>query len=111
MATYKKVALAAIIGFGLLSTSAYADASKGKRIYQKKLKAKCGFSGAVFAAKHTQDEWSEAKDNGELGAMMEEACPGGKAFFESDKFKNKFSSHLYDFVNDFASDSGNIPSC
>jgi hypothetical protein len=43
--------------------------------------------------------------------MMTEACPAGKDFFESEKFKKKFSSHLYDFVNDFASDSGNIPAC
>jgi len=111
MTTVRKVAFAAIIGLGLIATTASADASKGKRIYQKKLKSVCGFSGAVFAAKHTQDEWAEAKDNGELGKVMEEACPAGKDFFESSKFKNKFSSHLYDFVHDFASDSGNIPSC
>jgi hypothetical protein len=56
-------------------------------------------------------EWEEAKDNGTLGQLMEEACPAGKDFFESSKFKKKFKSHLYDFVHDFASDSGNIPSC
>lgn len=107
----KKVALSVIIGLGLLATTASADADKGQRIYQKKLKSVCGFSGGVFAAKHTQDEWTEAKDNGELGKVMTEACPAGKDFFDSSKFKKKFSSHLYDFVNDFASDSGNIPSC
>ncbi len=109
--SFKKAAFAAIIGLGLIATSANADANKGKRIYQKKLKSVCGFSGAVFAAKHTQDEWAEAKDEGKLGEVMTEACPAGKKFFESDKFKKKFSSHLYDFVHDFASDSGNIPSC
>ena len=111
MNTYKKVALATIIGLGLMATTANADAAKGKRIYQKKLKSVCGYTGAVFAAKHTQDEWAEAKENGELGKAMEEVCPAGKDFFESSKFKKKFSTHLYDFVHDFASDSGNIPSC
>jgi len=111
MTTYKKVALAAIIGLGLIGSTASADASKGKKIYVKKLKSICGFTGAVFAAKHTQDEWSEAKEDGKLGKVMIESCPAGKDFFESDKFKNKFSSHLFDFVNDFASDSGNIPKC
>ena len=111
MTTVKKVALATILGLGLIATNASADAAKGKRIYQKKLKSVCGFSGAVFAAKHTQDEWAEAKENGELGKAMEEVCPAGKDFFESSKFKKKFSSHLYDFVHDFASDSGNIPNC
>jgi len=111
MTTYKKVALAAIIGLGLIGSAANADADKGKRIYIKKLKSTCGYTGAVFAAKHTQDEWSEAKEDGKLGEVMTEACPAGKDFFDSSKFKKKFSSHLYDFVNDFASDSGNIPKC
>jgi len=95
----------------LLATTASADAAKGQKIYQKKLKKVCGFSGGVFAAKHTQDEWSEAKDSGELGKVMTEACPAGKDFFDGKKFKKKYSTHLYDFVNDFASDSGNVPSC
>jgi hypothetical protein len=107
----KKVAIAVIVGLGLLATTASADAAKGQKLYQKKLKKVCGFSGGKFAAKHTQDEWTEARDNGSLGKMMTEACPAGKKFFDSKKFKKRYSSHLYDFVNDFASDSGNIPSC
>jgi hypothetical protein len=107
----KKIAMSVIVGLALLATAASADADKGKRIYQKKLKSACGFSGGVFAAKHSQDEWTEAKEDGTLSEMMTEACPAGKDFFESEKFKKKFSSHLYDFVNDFASDSGNIPAC
>ncbi len=105
-----KIMLTSLIGFGALSTAAYADAAKGQRIYQKKLKEVCGMTGAVFAAKHTQMEWEEAKDNGNLAEVMTEACPAGKSFFEGDSF-NKFEGHLYDFVHDFASDSGNIPSC
>ncbi|MEJ2500736.1 MAG: cytochrome C [Campylobacterales bacterium] len=111
MTTLGKFMLSTLIGFGLLSTSVYADADKGQRIYQKKLKDVCGMTGAVFAAKHTQMEWEEAKDSGTLGEMMTEACPAGKDFFEGSKFENKYKNHLYDFVYDFASDSGNIPSC
>ncbi len=111
MMTFKKVAVATILGLSLIGTVASADADKGKRIYMKKLKDVCGYSGAVFAAKHTQDEWAEAKDNGEVEKLMIEACPAGEEFFNSSKYKKKFSGHLFDFVNDFASDSGNIPSC
>jgi len=111
MTTFGKIALTSLLGFGLLCTSVYADAGKGQRIYQKKLKSVCGMTGAVFAAKHNQMEWEEAKDNGSLVEMMTEACPAGKEFFESSKFQKKFQKHLYDFVYDFASDSGNIPSC
>jgi hypothetical protein len=111
MTTLGKFMIATLLGFGVLSTAVYADADKGQRIYQKKLKSVCGMTGAVFAAKHTQMEWEDAKDNGTLAEVMTEACPDGKSFFESDKFEKKYKGHLYDFVHDFASDSGNIPSC
>ena len=111
MVVYKKVAIAALMGLSLLSTTLSADAAKGQRIYQKKLQETCGFTGAVFSAKNDQATWEEANENGELGALMTEACPAGEAFFKSDKFKKKYSSHLYNFVDKFASDSGNIPSC
>jgi len=110
MTTFGKLTTSALLGFGLLTTALHADAAKGQRIYQKKLKAVCGMTGAVFAAKHTQMEWEEAKNSGNIADVMTEACPTGKSFFESDTF-NKFEEHLYDFVHDFASDSGNIPSC
>lgn len=110
MKSFTKVAMAALVGLSVLSTNVYADAAKGQKIYQKKLKDVCGKSGAVFAASHTQMEWETAKDEGKLVEMMQAECPGGKDFFESKKFK-KYESHLYDFVYDFASDSGNIPSC
>ena len=100
MTTFKKIALTAFMGLGLFSTTVYADADKGLQIYKAKLKSVCGMNGGTFAAKHTQAEWEDAH-----------ICPAGKEFFESDKFKSKYSEHLYDFVHDFASDSGNIPSC
>lgn len=111
MKSYKTVALAALMGLSLLTTAASADADKGQRIYLKKLKSVCGMSGGVFAAKNDQATWKEAKDNGTLSEVMTKACPAGAKFFQSDKFKDKFSSDLYDFVNKFASDSGNIPAC
>jgi len=110
MKPFGKFIIASLLGAGMLSTAVYADAAKGQRIYQKKLKEVCGMTGAVFAAKHTQMEWEEAKNGGSLADTMTEACPAGKSFFEGDGFK-KYEEHLYDFVHDFASDSGNIPSC
>ena len=107
MKSLTKVAMAALIGLSVLSTNVYADAAKGQKIYQKKLLELCGKSGAVFAASHTQMEWETAKNDAKLAEMMEAECPAGKAVFEDKKFKD----NLYDFVYDFASDSGNIPSC
>ena len=111
MRSFSKLTMAALLGLTVLSTSVYADAAKGQKIYQKKLKETCGKSGGVFAASHTQMEWESAKDEGTLTEMMEAQCPSGKSFFESGKFQKKYKSHLFDFVYDFASDSGNIPSC
>lgn len=111
MTTFKKIALTAFMGLGLFSTTVYADADKGLQIYKAKLKSVCGMNGGTFAAKHTQAEWEDAQTAGTLGKVMTDICPAGKEFFESDKFKSKYSEHLYDFVHDFASDSGNIPSC
>jgi hypothetical protein len=111
MMKVSKIAIALLLGASVLSTTASADAAKGQKLYQKKLKDACGINGGVFAAKHTQAEWADAEQAGTLNALFVEACPGGKEIIESDKFKNKYQSHLYDFVHDFASDSGNVPSC
>jgi hypothetical protein len=111
MKSFTKVTMAALVGLSVLSTNVYADAAKGQKIYQKKLKDVCGKTGAAFAASHTQMEWETAKNEGKLAETMEAECPAGKDFFESKKFESKFQDDLYDFVYDFASDSGNIPSC
>lgn len=110
MNTLVKTALVAMVSVSLLSSSAMADADKGKKLYQKNLKETCGFTGAVFAAKYKQADWDKAYKAGKLGEKMSEACPAGKSYFESDKFK-KLEQHYYDFAHDFAKDSGNIPSC
>ena len=103
----KKLALATLVGASLLTTAASADANKGKKLYQKKLKDACGFTGAVMAAKHTQDEWEALKEEGKLKDEIKHLCPS-----VTDKaLKDKFMPHYYDFFYDFASDSGNIPSC
>ena len=110
MSKFAKAAMAAFLGMSVLATSSFADAEKGKKLYQKNLKETCGMTGGVFAAKFKQSEWDKAYKAGTLNQKMTEACPAGKPFFESEKFK-KIETHLYDFVHDYAKDSGNIPSC
>jgi len=112
MISYKKLAVAALLGFTLLGTSALADKSaKGQSLYAKKLKDVCNLTGGEFAEQREQADWEEAKENGTLGEVMTEICPAGEEFFNSDKFKSKYNKYLYDFVYKFASDSGNVPSC
>lgn len=99
-----KLAVAALLGVAVLSTTASADAEKGKKIYMKKLKGACGFSGAKFAAKHTQDEWEAINTAGKFGEEVTKICPKAK-------LDSKFEKDVYDFAYEYASDSGNVPSC
>jgi len=101
---------AGFVAMSLTATSASASPDKGQKFYQKKVKNLCGFNGAKFAAKHSQDEWEELKDEGKFAEEMGKLCPRGKKIFTSDKFK-RYLDDLYDFAYEYANDSGNVPSC
>jgi len=102
-----KIALGATLLLSLGATTVNADATKGQKLYKKKLKSGCGISGASMAAKHTQDEWKAINDAGNLKAEIKNICPDVK----DSKLKSKYMGHFYDFFDKFASDSGNVPSC
>lgn len=104
MKNVMKLATAALLGVAVLSTTATADVKKGQKLYMKKMKAACGFSGAKFAQKHTQDEWEEINGAGKFAEEAAKICPGLK-------LKEKYVPHVYDFAYEYASDSGNVPSC
>lgn len=104
MKNVMKLATAALLGVAVLSSTASADVKKGQKLYMKKMKAACGFSGAKFAQKHTQDEWEEINGAGKFAEEAEKICPGVK-------LKDKYVPHIYDFAYEYASDSGNVPSC
>jgi hypothetical protein len=95
--------LVGLLGFGAATAS--ADAVKGQKLYQKKLKKPCGFSGAKMAGLHSQDEWEEINDEGKLLEEIQKQCPKVKSM------KEKNLEHLYDFFYEYANDSGNVPSC
>ena len=99
-----KLAVSALLGLTLLSATASADVRKGQKIYLKKLKAPCGISGGKFSHSHTQDEWEAIYEAGKFAAEVKKLCPKAK-------IKSKYVPHVYDFVYEYAKDSGNIPSC
>ncbi len=105
MTKFTKLTLATLLGLAVMTTTASADAAKGQKLYQKKLKAPCGMTGADFSAKHTQDEWKEIFDAGKMDEEITTICGEGVSV------KEKIIPFIYDFVNEFASDSGNVPSC
>jgi hypothetical protein len=105
--------IAAFMMVGMMSSSAFADAAKGQKYYLKFLKKKSGINGAKFAVQHTQAEWKALFENdGEkFIAEYSSKYPKLKDFFNSDKFKKKYMKHIRDFAIEYASDSGNVPSC
>ncbi|WP_201353756.1 cytochrome C [Hydrogenimonas urashimensis] len=100
------VVAAGFVAMSLMATSASADAAKGQKVYSKKLKNACGFNGAKFAAKHSQDEWEELKEEGKFADEIKKICP--RVNIESIK---KYLDDLYDFAYEYANDSGNVPAC
>ena len=102
-----KIAFVGSLVLGLGSTALFADAVKGQKLYSAKLKDPCGINGAKFAAKHTQDEWKALKDGGKFKDEIIKICPNVKA----DDLSDSVIQNVYDFSFDFASDSGNVPSC
>jgi cytochrome c5 len=101
--------LLSIATFASLATSANAEIKKGQKGYLKTCK-KCHGNGTKGASMHTQDEWTELfADEAEL---IKEKHEGTKAekFFGKKKFK-KLAPHLKDFLFQYGSDSGNVPSC
>lgn len=98
-----KLTVSALLSLVVLSTIVTADVNNGQKIYLKKLKSKCGFSGAKFAHKHTQDGWQTIKEAGKFGEEVTKICP--KATLNP-----KYENDVYDFAYEYAKDSGNVPS-
>jgi len=102
-----KPLLVGAIALGLSGTVASADIAKGQKLFSKKLKKPCELTGAKMAGKHTQDEWENIHQNGKLGNEIKTICPNVK----ESALKEKYIEHYFDFFYEYASDSGNVPSC
>ncbi len=104
MKKISKLIFVALFGWMLMTTATFADVKKGHKIYLKKLKVPCGFSATKFAHKYTKDEWEAIKESGKFFDEVKKLCPKAK-------IKSKYISDVYDFVYEYAKDSGNVPSC
>jgi len=108
--TMKKIstlALTALFGFMMMTTAINAGSiNKGQRIYSKKLKGQCeDKSGGDFAAAFKQKEWEAAFKAGTFEAKVKEFCPN------LETYKDKWTPDLFEFANEYASDTGNEPAC
>jgi hypothetical protein len=104
--------LAVMVAGFVFTTSAMADASRGKMVYMKKLKNVCkkdGLkNGGIFAIKHDRRAWSSLKKSGKLQDEWMKICPHGEKKIK--KMREKDVKNLYDFVWKYASD-GETPTC
>jgi len=107
MKNITKLALTALFGFAMMTTAVNAGSiNKGQKIYIKKIKGQCADkTGADFAAAFKQAEWQEALKAGKFEAKIKELCP------DMTKYKEKWTPHLFEFANEYASDTGNEPAC
>ena len=95
-----------------LASSAGADINKGKRYYMKNFKQKFKMNGLDFVQLHTQAEWRALfKDEGR-GFIIEfsKKYPKREKYLNDPKTWKKLQ-HVGDFAIEYASDSGNTPSC
>ncbi len=99
------VLIIAMFVAGFVAAPAMADVNKGQKIFIKMMKKPCGMTGGEMAKKHTQEEWKAINDAGKLNDELIKECPDAKPL------KDKFLPHVYDFLHNYASDSGNVPAC
>lgn len=104
--------LAAVVAASVMSTSAFADAKSGQKVYLKMLKAKFNMNGTKFAAEHTVDEWTDLFDNDAAGFIKEysQKFPAAAPILNDPNNKAKLQE-VGDFAKEYGSDSGNVPSC
>jgi cell division protein FtsN len=78
--------------------------SRGQKLFAKRVKKECGVNGGEVAKKHTQSEWEKLLKDGKLADELSNICNGVKV-------KEKYLLDIGAFLMQFASDSGNVPSC
>ncbi len=107
------ILMAAIVALGMISTTASAEIRKGQSTYLKKCK-RCHGNGTKGSAMKTQSEWTDlfANDGKKMIEihMSDEVDDRGQKYFKGKRFKKK-APHLKDFLWQYGSDSGNVPSC
>ena len=106
---FNRLIVAVLFGVVAFFTTAQADVKKGQKLYLKACK-NCHGNGTKGAAMHSQAEWKKLFADGATGMVdAHKGTPGEKKM--SPKFFEKSGEHIFDFLHEYANDSGNVPSC
>ena len=105
----KIMTILALVAFTMVSTPTVSTASlaKGQKIFKKKLRKYCRFSGVRFAKKHTQDEWEEIWDDGKFRRETKKICPR----LPLRKIKRSWWKHIYQFTYEYGQGGSHVPKC
>lgn len=79
---------------------------RGMILFKTRFKNICKQSGEEFANHYTQEDWDDIYEADEFKKVVLELCPEME-----NRYKDKWTPHLYKFSTDYASDSDNIPEC
>ncbi len=101
--------LVGLVTVAMMATTVSADAKKGQKIYLKSCK-NCHGNGTKGASMRTQEEWNDLFANDGAEIIKKHASTPAKPFFDGDGFKGQ-SKDLRDFLFEYGSDSGNVPTC
>jgi mono/diheme cytochrome c family protein len=103
-----KLIIAILVALLSVATTS-AKVSKGKKLYLQKCKS-CHGNGTRGAAMQTMDEWNDLFAEDAIEIKEKHEGTNAKKYFNSKIFKRN-APHLRDFLHEFGSDSGNVPSC
>ena len=98
-----------LVAFTMVSTPTTSSASvaTGQKIFKKKLRKYCGFSGVRFARLHSQDEWEEIYDSGKFIDETKKLCPK----LDVSKIKKTWWKEIYDFTYEYGTGGSHVPKC
>ncbi len=94
-----KLALTALFGFAMITTTVNAGPSeRGQKIYTKKIKGQCGDKPATELSQSlSQKDWAAALKDGTFEAKVKAVCPDVD-------YKSKWTPNLFEFVHRYAKD-------
>jgi hypothetical protein len=79
---------------------------EGLIIFKTRIKPYCEISGEKFAKQYMQEDWDDIYHDKEFKMEVLKACPNIE-----ERYRDKWTPHLYQFTLEYASDSDAIPEC
>jgi len=100
MKNITKLAVAALLGLAIMTTTASAGSiAKGQKIYGKKIKGQCADKVATdFTKALKRAAWEKHFKDGTFEAKVKELCP------DMTKYKAKWTEDLFEFAHEYALD-------